>query len=198
MEHNVPFATMQDMRADALEKRDAIITASRRLFAQEGFEVPFRTIASGAGVGVATVHRHFPDRFDLVMAVANNFWDEMEGIIHRHDSEWDRDAEQTLFSILSELAELHPLSFMAMGENVFTSLDVPLDETNPIYKRALKIIGQLADNAKKHALLADDIAPLRFFIGFAIISREVPGPTQRAVPDYMEWMIRTYLRGIKP
>lgn len=198
MEHNVPFATMQDMRADALEKRDAIITASRRLFAQEGFEVPFRTIASGAGVGVATVHRHFPDRFDLVMAVANNLWDEMEGIIHRHDSEWDRDAEQTLFSILSELAELHPLSFMAMGENVITSLDEPLDETNPIYKRALKIIGQLADNAKKHALLADNIDPLRFFGGFAIISRELPIPAQRVFPDYDDWMIRTYLKGIKP
>ena len=198
MEHTVPFDTMQDMRADALEKRDAIITASRRLFAQEGFEVPFRTIASGAGVGVATVHRHFPDRSDLVMAVANNLWDEMEGIIHRHDSEWDRDAEQTLFSILSELAELHPLSFMAMGENVITSLDVPLDETNPIYKRALKIIGQLADNAKKHALLADNIDPLRFFGGFAIISRELPIPAQRVFPDYDDWMIRTYLTGIKP
>lgn len=121
--------------------------------------MPFRTIASTAEVGVATVHRHFPDRFDLVMAVANNFWDEMEGIIHRHDSEWDRDAEQTLFSNLSELAELHPLSFMAMSESVITSLEVPLDETKPIYKRALKVIGQLADNAKKHALLADDIAP---------------------------------------
>lgn len=198
MEHNVPFATMQDMRADALEKRDAIITASRRLFAQEGFEVPFRTIASGAGVGVATVHRHFPDRTDLVLAVANSVWSEMDAIIHKHDREWDKDPERALYSIFLELAELHPLSFMAMGEPIYDLIQLPPTESNPVYMRALEIAGDLANNAKKHGLLADDIDPLRFFIGFAIISRELPIPAQRVFPDYEDWMIRTYLKGIKP
>ena len=198
MDHNVPFATMQDMRADAQEKRDAIISASRRLFAQEGFDVPFRTIASAADVGVATVHRHFPDRLGLIQAVATAFWNEMELIIHKYDNAWEVNAEETFYSILCELGALHPLSFAAIGADIIREHNVELDETNPVFVRGISAISELVNTAKEHDLLADDIAPLRFYIGFAIITREAPGLAEKAMPDYMEWLIQTYLRGLRP
>lgn len=198
MEHNVPLAMMQDMRADAQEKRDAIITASLDLFAVEGFNVPFRTIAAKADVGVATVHRHFPERLDLIMAVARRFWDRIRAIIEKHDSEWSSDPEETLFRILRELSTLHPLTMFTLGEPVITSLGVDITPSNPIFQEAFRIIEKLTNNAKKYDLIPQDLPTERFYGGFAVISRQAPERLDIIVPGYMDWLIRVYLRGLKP
>jgi AcrR family transcriptional regulator len=57
------------LRRDARENRDAILTATRGLFAVDGLNVPAREIAARAGVGVGTLYRHFPSRVELVDAV---------------------------------------------------------------------------------------------------------------------------------
>ncbi|PCN46944.1 TetR family transcriptional regulator [Curtobacterium sp. 'Ferrero'] len=56
-------------RADAEQNTDAILTAARTVFARSGVDAPVREVAAEAGVGVATLYRHFPQRADLVAAV---------------------------------------------------------------------------------------------------------------------------------
>ncbi|MER7276107.1 helix-turn-helix domain-containing protein [Dactylosporangium sp. NPDC000244] len=56
-------------RADALENRDRIVAGARAAFGAGGLDVPTRAVARTAGVGVATVYRHFPSRGELVDAV---------------------------------------------------------------------------------------------------------------------------------
>ena len=55
-------------RADAERNRQHIVTVARAAFADEGLELPMREIARRAGVGVATLYRHFPARTDLITA----------------------------------------------------------------------------------------------------------------------------------
>jgi len=55
-------------RADAARNRQHIVTVARAAFADEGLDLPMREIARRAGVGVATLYRHFPTRTDLVTA----------------------------------------------------------------------------------------------------------------------------------
>ena len=43
--------------------------AARAAFAADGLDLPVREIARRAGMGVATVYRHFPSRQDLLSAV---------------------------------------------------------------------------------------------------------------------------------
>jgi AcrR family transcriptional regulator len=50
------------LRADARRNRQLILRAARRCFAERGTTVPLADIARAAGVGVATVHRHFGGR----------------------------------------------------------------------------------------------------------------------------------------
>jgi AcrR family transcriptional regulator len=57
------------MRSDARRNHDHILAAARELFADEGSKVPVEEIARAAGVGVGTVHRHFPTKDQLVEAV---------------------------------------------------------------------------------------------------------------------------------
>lgn len=57
------------LRSDAVRNRDALLWAATRLFATPGAETSMRAIAREAGVGIATLYRHFPTRESLVDAV---------------------------------------------------------------------------------------------------------------------------------
>jgi len=57
------------IRKDALRSRRAILDAAHRLLS-DGGDASFADIAHAAGVGQATVYRHFEDRPDLIAALA--------------------------------------------------------------------------------------------------------------------------------
>ncbi|WUH91529.1 TetR/AcrR family transcriptional regulator [Streptomyces sp. NBC_00433] len=56
-------------RADAARNAELLLAAAKRLFAQEGPDVALDEVARGAGLGNATLYRHFPTRGDLLVAV---------------------------------------------------------------------------------------------------------------------------------
>ena len=56
-------------RVDAADNRMHILAVARSAFAADGVELPVREVARRAGLGVATVYRHFPSRQELLTAV---------------------------------------------------------------------------------------------------------------------------------
>ncbi|MGV9853651.1 TetR/AcrR family transcriptional regulator [Streptomyces sp. NPDC003442] len=56
-------------RADARRNEKALLEAAAAVFVASGVEAPIRDIAAKAGVGTATIYRHFPTRADLIVAV---------------------------------------------------------------------------------------------------------------------------------
>jgi AcrR family transcriptional regulator len=56
-------------RADAARNREALLAAATRAFASSDAEPSMRAVAREAGVGIATLYRHFPTRESLVDAV---------------------------------------------------------------------------------------------------------------------------------
>src|SRR6516225_4742218 len=65
----MPPARDVRLRADAARNRQAIIGTARALYGQRGLDLPFDEIARHAGVGNATLYRHFPSRCALIAAV---------------------------------------------------------------------------------------------------------------------------------
>jgi AcrR family transcriptional regulator len=57
------------MRADARRSRARLLDAATAAFAEHGADAPLEEIARRAGVGIATLYRHFPTRLDLQSAV---------------------------------------------------------------------------------------------------------------------------------
>ena len=57
------------LRADASRNREGLLAAATRAFASSDAEPSMRAIAREAGVGIATLYRHFPTRESLVDAV---------------------------------------------------------------------------------------------------------------------------------
>jgi AcrR family transcriptional regulator len=62
-------ALTRKRRSDAQHNQRHIVEVARAAFAAEGLDLPVREIARRAGMGVATVYRHFPSREDLIAAV---------------------------------------------------------------------------------------------------------------------------------
>ncbi|HVV12572.1 helix-turn-helix domain-containing protein [Amycolatopsis sp.] len=62
-------AEVRGPRADAVRNRDQLLAVATRMFVSAGTEPSMRAIAREAGVGIATLYRHFPTRESLVDAV---------------------------------------------------------------------------------------------------------------------------------
>src|ERR1700734_1326191 len=56
-------------RADATRNRKQLLEVATRVFVSAGTEPSMRAVAREAGVGIATLYRHFPTRESLVDAV---------------------------------------------------------------------------------------------------------------------------------
>ncbi|WP_333739034.1 TetR/AcrR family transcriptional regulator [Streptomyces sp. IBSBF 2806] len=56
-------------RSDARRNREMLIAAAREIYAERGVEAPLDDIARRAGVGNATLYRHFTDRAALIETV---------------------------------------------------------------------------------------------------------------------------------
>ncbi|MFE7930655.1 TetR/AcrR family transcriptional regulator [Streptomyces sp. NPDC057456] len=61
--------TARPQRADARRNKETLLDAAAAIFVTAGVEAPVRDIAARAGVGTATIYRHFPSRADLIIAV---------------------------------------------------------------------------------------------------------------------------------
>jgi AcrR family transcriptional regulator len=76
------------MRADARRNRERLISAAREVFGEQGSSVSMEAIAKHAGVGIGTLYRHFPNRFDIIEAV---YKDDVEELV--------RTAEETTVAL---------------------------------------------------------------------------------------------------
>src|SRR3954447_14175501 len=70
-------------RADATRNAERLLAAARALVDESGNEVALDEVARRAGVGNATLYRHFPTRADLLAAV---YADEVAALCGRADA----------------------------------------------------------------------------------------------------------------
>jgi AcrR family transcriptional regulator len=64
-------------RADARRNYERLITTAREVFLEQGTEAPLDDIVKRAGVGSATLYRHFPTREDLLHAVLEDWIEDL-------------------------------------------------------------------------------------------------------------------------
>ncbi len=102
-------------RSDASRNAARLLAAAREMLAEAGNDVAFDVIARHAGVGNATLYRHFPTRADLLVAV---YADEVDELCRRGAELLDAaDPLDALFAWLDEfvvhVATKRPLALAA-------------------------------------------------------------------------------------
>jgi len=144
----------------------ALLEAASAVFARSGVDAPVREVAAEAGVGVATLYRHFPSRADLVVA------------IYRHQVDECADAGPTLLAS-------SPSAFVATRE--WIHLFVHFLGTKHGLARVWE--GDAAGFTALHVLIVDRLVPaLDELLDAARSSGEIVAPTSgyqliRAVGD---------------
>lgn len=56
-------------RRDAADNRERLLDAAEQHFGEHGIDAPLQGVADRAGLGIATLYRHFPSHPDLVQAM---------------------------------------------------------------------------------------------------------------------------------
>ena len=77
------------MRADARRNRTKVLKAARASMARDGLDAQMEEIAREAGVGVGTVYRHFPNKDELVEALANERFERLSDLAREALAESD-------------------------------------------------------------------------------------------------------------
>ncbi|HZE31522.1 MAG TPA: helix-turn-helix domain-containing protein [Actinoallomurus sp.] len=90
----------RELRADARRNRERVLRTAQGLFATEGLGVSLDEIARRAGVGPGTVHRHFPTKEALYLAVAT---DQIKQLVAEAEVLATNDDPDALFTLLSRM-----------------------------------------------------------------------------------------------
>ncbi|MEO3873390.1 helix-turn-helix domain-containing protein [Nonomuraea sp. B12E4] len=90
----------RELRADARRNREQVLRTAQQLFATEGLGVSLDEIARRAGVGPGTVHRHFPSKEALYLAVAI---DQIEHLVAEAEALATTGDPAALFTLLSRM-----------------------------------------------------------------------------------------------
>jgi AcrR family transcriptional regulator len=69
---------------DARRNEETLLDAAAAIFVKSGVEAPIRDIATKAGVGTATIYRHFPTRAHLIVAVYRHQVEACAGLRRPH------------------------------------------------------------------------------------------------------------------
>lgn len=139
------------MRADAQKNRERLIEATVQLVLETGRDPPRDAIAQRAGVGIATLYRHFPDQQSLLLAVAR-------GVLER-----SIEAGETL-------VREQPDGVVALRQYMHVALDSGIGVVNIIHPlidkpdwpdlrtRATVLMKQLVDGARRDGGFRNDFS----------------------------------------
>lgn len=186
------------MRADARANRDGIVEAALEMYrARGGFDVSLRAIAQRAEVGVATMHRHFPDRESLVMTVVGRLHKDTIAVVEESVARWDDGPEAAWRGAIHRLAAMGIAPLASSGSDFAAAEGRGEDFLRQMRERDLRPIEQLLEKAAAEGFAPADLEPHRFVAGIIALSRPLPDLTAKLLPDQTDWMIDVHIAGLR-
>jgi AcrR family transcriptional regulator len=143
--------TERQLRADAQANHKALLSAAVELFSERGAEVTYEEIAQRAGVGRATLYRHFPHREDLLAAILESI------IAHLEDVAAELPADETRFIALFRAC-------VELKDRTLPFIDLVTSATPEPTRQRLRVrfeallAGPLRD-AQRAGIVRDDLSP---------------------------------------
>jgi AcrR family transcriptional regulator len=139
------------MRADARRNYDKVIAAAREAFAQSGSSASLEEIARGAGVGIGTLYRHFPNRQSLLEAV---YVDEVDALCHSAEDLKGLDPWEALVAWLRRF-----VAYMATKQALAHELLEYMDKDAPLFKTCRASFMTVGEPLLARAQAAGEVRP---------------------------------------
>jgi AcrR family transcriptional regulator len=149
----VPVAVAE--RVDVRRNRMRLLDAMRRTLARRGVDVSMREVAREAGVGVATLYRHFPTRDELLDAVLEDVFEELGAAGDRALQEGDAWVGFTRF-----VEETLALKARNRGlKDVIETRQRGRQRAAAMRRRIRPVLAKLVERAQSQGALRADFAP---------------------------------------
>ncbi|MGV0814127.1 helix-turn-helix domain-containing protein [Mycolicibacterium boenickei] len=165
-------------RSDAYANESRIIAAARETFAAEGAAATLTQVAKRAGVGNATLYRHFPNRQALAAAVYEDvFATDVEPVVLALvDSDAPREA---FIDVIEQMAEL-----MYAQRPLMPSLDHLTELTSRLFGRKRELLAALVTRGQaigelRADLTVDDVPTFVAMVTAASVALEQPPELRR-------------------
>ncbi|MFI5714270.1 TetR/AcrR family transcriptional regulator [Nocardia sp. NPDC051750] len=164
-------------RADARRNKDRLVAAAGAVIAEAGAEASLEEIARRAGVGSATLHRHFPSRAQLLEAVLR---DRVATLCTRaKELRTEPNAGTALLAWLREVVA-HAATTRALGPALAGYASDPEFSPHTMIRDAAQ---QLLTRAQREgsvstSVTVDDV--LQLTNGIALATESLPEPAPRA------------------
>lgn len=181
------------LRADAVRNRERIVDAAREAFVQHGPDVPLDEIARDAGVGNATLYRHFPDRQSLIHHVVLS--------VMRRVTEC---AEAARAEEVDAFAAIERYAFGAQRERVgalcpvLTAHLAPDDpELRAARNRLESVTADLMDWARRSGRLREDVDVGDLMVALSQLTRPLPGTACPQMQRFTTRHLQIFLDGLR-
>lgn len=184
------------MRADALSNRAAILTAARTLYATRGADVPLSSVARAAGVGIATLYRHFPTQHELELGLLAHVRDQILQTCEFHLPKMRSTPTTAWPRFAADLAVLELGALIPHLTTVDTGNLTPELATGQ--SLVVEALAAVLAEAKRARLVRKNVTVMQFHVGLGILSRPLPQPSQDSLAEIRAWLLRTYLHGLEP
>ncbi|GHC80624.1 TetR family transcriptional regulator [Nocardiopsis terrae] len=138
----MPTESSRKPRSDALHNHHRILGTARTSFAAGGLDVSMTEIARRAGVGIATLYRHFPAKSDLVIEVFTDQITECVAAIDRALA--DPDPWHGFRTVIEQLCELQ-----AVDRGLTTVLLASVPDITVFEQERVRVENALAELARR-------------------------------------------------
>ncbi|MCQ4208666.1 TetR/AcrR family transcriptional regulator [Streptomyces longispororuber] len=180
-------------RRDARRNRELLVEAAHEVFVEQGLEAPLDVIARRAGVGNATLYRHFPDRAALVDAV---FRDPLGGTMEA--GELARSAPDAWAGLTGYLDAVFAVlaADRAAGDLMTTNLQ-GIDALEAVHAHNRRTMELLLDRGRSEGTVRPDVTAEDVLFALAALGRAVPALTAAAAPDAWRRPLALLLAGLR-
>ncbi|WP_328584369.1 TetR/AcrR family transcriptional regulator [Streptomyces sp. NBC_00370] len=177
------------LRKDARRNRETLIGAAREIYAERGIDAPLDDIARRAGVGNATLYRHFPGRAELVEAV---FRDALAAILRA--AEEARTAPEAWTGLTTYLDHVFGLLAAERGTNDLLTTDIQGVPTLDALREGNRLtLDTLLRRAQRQGTVRADLTVEDLLFLLAALGRAVP-----AAPGTWRRYLALVLDGLRP
>lgn len=183
----------QRPRADALRNRERIVSAAREVFVEYGYEAPLDEIARRAGIGNATLYRHFPDRaallHDVVLSVMSQTADQAERAGAEHT-----DPFTALRHFVHAAADerVGALCSLLAGRFEVLTADLVVER-----ERMVAAVETLMERAQRTGRMRSDVGLGDLMVALSQLTRPLPGTGCMSTDRFTHRHLQLFLDGLE-
>jgi AcrR family transcriptional regulator len=186
---HVDTGAPRDLRSDAARNQQMLMRAATAAIHRDGLRVPLGTIAADAGVGIATLYRHFPTRELLLGQLTHRSFELVLANARAADRDGSSPVDSLRVFIDAAITQRNELVLPLHGGPPLTC-----SATIAVRAQVHRILKRVIERGVAEKSIRPDVTP-RDIVAFGAMLAQ-PRPVDPGWDATCRRLLATYLRGL--